>query len=207
MSLKILRDVSFFALLRRLDLDLAALARDERCAHCRGPLHSARYPRKLRGVPEEVAARFRKRESFCCGAEGCRLRATPPSVVFFGRRLYHGAMVVLVSALAHGASDRRLARLSRLFGIDRRTLLRWQVFWRDAFPASDLFRAETGRFSPPLGRRQLVRDLLSRFAGSARDRLLAALLFLSPLSTGSVAMERACRWALETRRGGVVTAS
>ena len=69
MSLKILRSVTFFILLQRLDLDLAALARAERCALCGGPLHTARYPRKLRGVPDEVAFRFSKRESFCCARE------------------------------------------------------------------------------------------------------------------------------------------
>jgi hypothetical protein len=115
-------------------------------------------------------------------------------------------MVVLVSALSHGASERRLARLTRFFGIDRRTLLRWQAYWLEAFPTSDFFRAEAGRFSPPLDPRRPVRDLLGRFAGSSRERLLSALLFLSPLTTGSVAREQACRWAGETRRGRVVIA-
>jgi hypothetical protein len=116
-------------------------------------------------------------------------------------------MVLLVSALAHGASERRLSRLHRAFGIDRRTLLRWQGFWREVFPESGFFRAEAGRFSPPLGRCRLVRDLLCRLTGSFRDRLLSALLWLSPITTGSVATERARRWAGETRRGRVVIAS
>jgi len=205
-SLKILRDVSFFVLLHRLDLDLAGLARDQGCAICGGRLHSARYPRQLRGVLEKIAARFGKRESFCCAEDGCRRRTTPPSVIFFGRRCYQAAMVVLVSALAHGASERRLGRLTGLFGIDRRTLLRWQSFWLEAFPESEFMRAEGGRFSPSLCRRRLLRDLLSRFVGASRDRLLSALLFLSPLSTGSVANEHARQWALKTRRGGVVIA-
>jgi hypothetical protein len=158
-------------------------------------------------VPAAAASFFRKRESFCCGRELCRKRSTPPSVVFFGRRLYPAAMVLLVSALAHGASERRLARLGFVFDIDRRTLLRWQAFWRDAFPESDFFRAEAGRFSPPLLRRRFLLDLLRRFAGALEDRVVSALLFLSPLSTTSVATERARRWALETRRGGVVIAS
>ena len=207
MSPRILRSVSFFALLHRIDLDLAALARAEDCVRCDGRLHSARYPRKLRGVPDEIAARFSKRESFCCAREGCRRRTTPPSVVFFGRRLYHGALVLLASALAHGASERRLDRLHGRFGIDRRTLLRWREWWEESFPASDFFTAEAGRFAPPLSRGRLPRTLLLRFAGEAGDRLLSALLFLSPLSTSSVALERACRWRVETRRGGVVIAS
>ena len=206
MSLKILRSVTFFALLGRLDLDLAGLARSEKCALCDGPLHSARYPRKLRGVPDEVAARFTRRESFCCAREGCRHRTTPPSVVFFGRRLYTAAMVVLVSALADGASKRRLTRLSRLYGIDRRTLRRWREWWEESFPASDFLVATAGRLAGSLRRRRLPGAILDLFPGDGQDRLRRALLFLCPFSTGSVAFERAARWAAKTRRGGVVTA-
>ncbi len=206
MSPKILRSVSFFVLLRRLDLDLAALAQAERCVLCDGPLHASRYPRKLRGVSDEISARFTKRESFCCARDGCRKRTTPPSVVFFGRRFYAAGMVLLVSALSAGASERRLARLKRLCGIDRRTLLRWREWWDESFPASDFFAAEGDRFIPPLDRGRLPRALLARFIGKGADRLLSALLFLSPLSTLSVPWERASRWAAEIRRGGVVTA-
>lgn len=204
MSLSLLRDISFFGFLRLLDIDLAGLVRDAGCALCGGPLHAAPYPRKLRGLPDEAAPLFSKRKSFCCGRDLCRHRATPPSVVFLGRRFYPAAMVLLVSALAHGASERRLARLNGVFDIDRRTLLRWQAYWRDSFPESDFSRAEGGRFSPPLRLRRLVRDLLRRFTGALRDRLLSALLFLSPLSTATVAPQRAARWAAKTRRGRVV---
>ena len=206
MSLKILRSVTFFVLLQRLDLDLAALARAERCALCGGPLHTARYPRKLRGVPDEVAFRFSKRESFCCAREGCRHRTTPPSVVFFGRRFYLAAMVVLVSALADGASERRLARLSRLYGIDRRTLLRWREWWDESFPASDFFAETAGRFACSLRRGRLPGAIFDLFTGESVARLLSVLLFLCPFSTGSVAFGQASRWALRIRRGGVMTA-
>jgi hypothetical protein len=206
-SPKFLRDVRFFAFLHLLDLDLAELVREGGCSLCGGPLHAASYPRKLRGLPEEARPLFAKRKSFCCGRDLCRRRATPPSVVFFGRRLFPAAMVLLVSALAHGASERRLARLNHVFEVDRRTLLRWRVFWRDTFPESSFFRAEAGRFSPPLRRHRLLPDLLRRFAGELRERVRSALLFLSPLSTGSVPVEHARRWAGETRRGRVVPSS
>jgi len=205
-SPKILRSVTFFVLLQRLDLDLAALARAEQCAICGGPLHTSRYPRKLRGVPDEVAARFTRRESFCCGKDDCRKRTTPPSVVFFGRRSYLAGMVLLVSALADGASERRLARLSGLYGIDRRTLLRWRKWWEESFPESDFFAATAGRFASPLGHRRLPGGILDLFSGRGVEGLLSALLFLCPLSTLSVPFERASRWAAKTRRGGVMTA-
>lgn len=207
MSPKLLRDVTFFAFLHLLDLDLAELVREGGCALCGGRLHAAPYPRKLRGLPDAAVSFFTQRKSFCCDRDLCRRRATPPSVVFLGRSFYPAAMVLLVSALAHGASERRLARLSGTFGIDRRTILRWQTYWRDAFPRCAFFRAEAGRFSPPLGRRRLLRDLLRRFVGEFRERVVSTLLFLSPLSTGSVAAEHARRWAAKTRRGRVVIAA
>ena len=206
MSPKILRSVTFFVLLQRLDLDLASQARAENCARCDGPLHAARYPRKLRGVPDEVASRFTRRESFCCGVEGCRTRLTPPSVVFFGRRFYAAAMVVLVSALADGASERRLARLHGLYGIDRRTLLRWREWWEESFPASDFLVDTAGRLAGSPRRSRQPGAILDRFPGGGGDRLVSALLLLCPLSTGSVALERATRWAAKTRRGGVMAA-
>jgi hypothetical protein len=205
-SPKILRSVTFFVLLGRLDLDLAASARAEKCVLCGGPLHSARYPRKLRGVPERISHLFSKRESFCCAREECRKRMTPPSVVFLGRRLYAGAVVLLVSALADGASERRLARLNRLYGIDHRTLLRWREWWEESFPASDFFVATAGCLAGSLRRGRLPGAILDLFPGDGVDRLLSALMFLCPLSTGSVAFDRSSRWAAKTRRGGVMTA-
>jgi hypothetical protein len=38
------------------------------------------------------------RFSFCCDRDGCRNRATPPSVRFLGRKVYLGAVVMLISA-------------------------------------------------------------------------------------------------------------
>lgn len=207
MSPKIFRDVSFFLLLKELDRDLAERVREGGCLQCGGPLHVSRYPRKLRGLPAEAEGLFRKRQSYCCGKDECRQRATPPSVVFFGRRFYPAVMVLLASALAHGASDRRLARLSRRFAVDRKTLERWRVFWEKTFPESSFFRAEGGRFSPALSREHVLRDLLARFTVSGVDRVASALLFLSPMTTGSVPLSHARKWASETRRGGFMNAN
>jgi|SRR3989344_9371846 len=61
---------------------------------------------------------------------------TPPSVRFLGRKVYLGAVVVLVSAMRQGLTPRRVRELSNLFGADRRTIARWQVFWREQIPRS-----------------------------------------------------------------------
>ena len=42
------------------------------------------------------------RLSFCCGREGCRRRVLPPSVLFWGRRVYWAAVVLVVTAPCQG---------------------------------------------------------------------------------------------------------
>jgi len=205
-SLSTIFSVSFSLVLKQIDRDLAGLARAGRCARCGGVLHAARYPRKLRGVPDGVAALFTRRESLCCATHGCRGRTTPPSVVFQERRLYFAASMMLASALA---SDRRIHRAERvkaLFGVDVRTLRRWQEWWREIFPESGFLRAAASRFVPPLSPPDLPRSLLVRFAGTTLEKLLSALLFLAPTTTRSVALDRAERWTEEIRRARLVTA-
>lgn len=123
------------------------------------------------------------RFSFCCAL--CRKRLTPASVRFLGRRVYLGAVVVLATAMSSGLTDRRLARLKELFGVDRRTLERWRKWWREAFVSSSLWIAEQGRFSSPVNESDLPASLLERFLGAMREKLLALLSFLSPLSAGA----------------------
>ena len=64
-----------------------------------GMLHSARYPRKPRGGLDDLGPDYATRLSFCCAVDGCRRRTTPPSVRYLGRRVYLGAVVVLVTAM------------------------------------------------------------------------------------------------------------
>jgi hypothetical protein len=50
----LLRDTRFFALLTRLDQDLAEQTRTQGCP-CGGRLHRAHYPRKPRGGPADLS--------------------------------------------------------------------------------------------------------------------------------------------------------
>src|SRR3989442_13817723 len=86
----ILNDASFYRVLLRFDDDLAEQARREGCG-CGGKLHSARYPRKPRGAPEELQEEYSRRRSFCGAEEGCRKRTTPASFRFLSRRVYVAA--------------------------------------------------------------------------------------------------------------------
>jgi hypothetical protein len=178
-------DARFWRFLLELDQDLATEIRDGGCPHCAAVLHSARYPRKPRGISRSVLGDgYEWRLSFCCAREGCRRRCTPPSVRFFNRRVYLGALVVLISALTHGLTTRRRKAFREHFGISERTLGRWRRWWREGFPATRWWRATQARFIPPLDRGTLPASLLERFPGAdPASQLLAVLRFLTPLST------------------------
>jgi hypothetical protein len=104
MCLKILEDSRLYVLLLKFDADLAEVARISGCA-CGGVLHRASYARKPRAGVMVVAQPegFDRRYSFCCAEDDCRKRTTPGSVRFLGPKVYLGAVVVLVTALRHGA--------------------------------------------------------------------------------------------------------
>lgn len=177
------RDASFWLFLFSVDQDLAETARKEGCA-CGGCLHRANYPRKPRGGPEDLPEQYRHRLSFCCDRDGCRKRVTPPSVRFLGRKVYLGAVVVLVAAMRQGPSPRRVRELSALFGADRRTIARWQVFWREHFPQTPFWKVARGRLVPAIEIVTLPRSLLEAFVHNDDDqdgwgRLLR---FLSPIT-------------------------
>ncbi len=76
----LLSDARFHVLLLAFDRDLANACRREGCALCRGVLHSARYRRKPRGRLCELGEEHDWRFSYCCARDGCRKRATPPSL-------------------------------------------------------------------------------------------------------------------------------
>ena len=113
-------------LLEKVDQDLAEAIRVQGCIHCGGKLHSAKIQRKPRGLPEGTP--WKTRFSFCCDKEGCRRRATPPSVRFLGRKVYVGFVVVLLAAMRHGLSVARVAQLGKITGAHWRTVARWRAF-------------------------------------------------------------------------------
>jgi hypothetical protein len=186
----LLRDASFWDFLFGVDEDLAAQARQQGCS-CGGRLHCANYPRNPRGGCEKLPESYGYRLSFCCDRDGCRKRTTPPSARFLGRKVFLGAVVVLVAAMRQGPSPRRVRELTKLFDVDRRTIARWRTFWREHFPQTAFWKGKRGRFIR-LAIADLPRVLFEAFiqrADSRKDwrRLLA---FLSPITiTGGLAIK------------------
>jgi hypothetical protein len=173
------RGVSFWLFLLAVDQDLAKTTRQKACS-CGGRLHCANYPRKPRGA-DALTADYAWRFSFCCARDGCRKRVTPPSVRFLGRKVYLFAVVVLVSAMRQGPSPRRVRELSQLFGADRRTLVRWQLFWREHVPQTPFWKVARARLPATTC---LPHDLVHAFLGGvdACHGWAQLLRFLSPIT-------------------------
>jgi hypothetical protein len=182
--LKLFGAEKFYHVLDRIDAELAETTRRARCRRCGGVLHSARYRRKPRGGPPDLPSSYERRASYCCDVDGCRKRATPPSVRFLARRVYLGAVVVLASAMQHGISASRASQLKELFGASRQTLARWRAWWLETFAASRFWQDLRGRFMPAADETSLPRSMLDRFDGSQDGGCVAALLrVLRPIST------------------------
>jgi hypothetical protein len=136
-------------------------------------------------VPATLGREHRQRLSVCCAKDGCRQRATPPSLRFLGRKVYLGGLVVLISAMRCGATPARIARLQELIGVSRRTVLRWRRWWCEVFTHSVFWRAAMAAFIPPIDSATLPASILERFCGNAQEQLIALLRFLSPITTGA----------------------
>lgn len=174
----------FFEGLVAIDEAIVERAAEEPCRDCGGPLHRGDYPRKPRGGEVAAAAEaFDRRFSLCCGREGCRHRATPPSVRFLGRRVYVGAVVVVASAIA--LTTIAASAIVRATGVPARTTRRWLRWWRGPFTTSRPFVELSARLVPAPERRRLPAALLERLAVDRAPAVAKLLAWLAPITTVS----------------------
>ena len=175
---KLLKDGLLFKLLEKMDADMAEEARAEGCKYCgEKKLHHGNYPRKPGGAPQ-----WDTRYSFCCAAEDCRKRKTPPSVRFLGRKVYAGVVVVLVSAMMHGLKPKRVELLRKELKIDMRTLERWRTWWLENFAGSRFWKSARSRFMPRLDEKVLPLSLVNAFKATVCDGMARLLEFISPIT-------------------------
>lgn len=163
----------FFKSLIAVDEQLAEQVRQQGCP-CGGRLHRADYPRKPRGVPAEWEDAFCRRISFCCAERECRRRWTPPSVRFFGRRVYIAAVVIMFCARWMSQEEA---------GCSRRTGRRWVAFFREKMVNSRIWQSLRTRLMPPVDEAGLPASLLARFGGDKGTKLRSCLEFLAPITT------------------------
>ncbi len=181
----LVRDARFYEFQLETDRMLLAEARKEVCSICGDVLHSGNFRRKPRGGPAGMGEDADLRYSLCCADLECRTRHTPPSLRFLGRRVYLGAVVVIVSAMRHGASPARMRKLRELFGVSRRTVERWRIWWRTAFAESRCWREAAAKLIPPVELARLPASLLERFLGNEEERLILLLRLLGPMTGGA----------------------
>lgn len=181
-----------FAKLAELDEKLAEEVARGGCPVCGGPLYRSDYERKPRGgAIAEAGEAFTLRHSLCCGREGCRRRALPPSLRFLGRRVYLEGVVLLASIEALVATTLSAARTAT--GVPVRTLRRWRAWWNNVLPKLDAWTVMRARFAPPPpSETELPKSLCERLAASlgaaptTSDVLTLAARFLAPVTTGSL---------------------
>jgi hypothetical protein len=174
----------FFEGLVAIDEAIVQRAAEEPCRDCGGPLHRGDYRRKPRGGQLAVGAEsFDRRFSLCCGREGCRHRATPPSVRFLGRRVYVGAVVVVASAIA--LTTIAASAIVRATGVPARTTRRWLRWWQGPFTTTRPFVELSARLVPAPERRRLPTALLERLAVDSSPAVTKLLAWLAPITTTS----------------------
>ena len=165
---KLLQRATLFSLLHRIDEDLAETVRSKRCGQgegekkCGGPLHLATFERKPRGGPDGLPESFSLRLGLCCG--WCRRRTLPPSVLFWGRKVYWGAVILVLTTLTQQRCEgHSVRRIETLFGVYRSTVARWIAYFREVFPQSESWRLLRGRLLPAVGTESIPRAVLARF--------------------------------------------
>jgi hypothetical protein len=174
----------FFTLLEQHDEGVARRVAAEGCPRCDGPLHRGDYDRKPRGALIAPAGEeFVRRFSLCCGREGCRKRATPPSLRFLGRRVYLGAVVLVASMLAQALGTDGSVR--QVTGVPARTTKRWLGWWQGPFLSTAVLVAVQARLVG-VDTKELPASIVAKLPGTRQQRVRVVLAFLAPLTTGSL---------------------
>ena len=106
----------------------------------------------------------------------------PASVLFIGRRVYWGCVVLIVTALRQNrVSGYSAGKLIKLFGMSHRTLRRWMTFFREIFPTSSAWKQLRGRVSPKISQSNLPKELIDTFIEAHEEEggMVACLTFLA----------------------------
>ncbi len=162
---------NFFHNLLSKDEDLAAKTKEAGCLNCAGVLNVSNFPRKPRGIPDDFTSFFLIRLSLCC--RRCRKRVTPPSVRFWGRRIYT-AITILLYLLSLLIEENRDT-------ITIKTAKRWTNYFQTIFTKGDFWRARQGDFMPSLNLNHIIPSLAEKFEQrDAVERWRAILCYLAP---------------------------
>jgi len=148
-----------------LDEQACREMKSRRCPACGSPLDIANIPRKPREYPETI------RFGLCCRKDGCRKRVWPPSVRFFGRKVYSAWTVILAVDF----------NKSYALKIPYRTLARWRQLWRERLAeGSQFMRWARSRGSLPISSPGTSpKTILAAFGFPKPESMLPALKFFT----------------------------
>lgn len=178
-------DAKLLASLAAIDEAGAARVKSAGCPHCGGKLDRADYPRKPRGELGEAGDAYAKRTSFCCREDGCRRRATPPSLRFLGRKVYVAALVVVASVVGRSTQLVGRGRRREVEGVPVRTVRRWLCWWSTSFALSAFFQQAKGLLSPAVDEATLPGSLLLRLGEPSGATLRRLLQLIAPVTTST----------------------
>ena len=179
-------DAKLFARLAEIDEIHAAKVKAAGCTECGGPLDRADYARKPRGELGEAAEGYARRRSFCCRREGCRHRATPPSLRFLGRKVYVAVLIVVASVVGRERGLLGRAAPRRVANVPVRTVRRWLDWWSIAFALTTFWKQAKALFATPVDEALLPGSLLERFGAPSATTLTYLLRLIAPITTASV---------------------
>jgi hypothetical protein len=77
-------------------------------------------------------------------------------------------------------------QLTEAVGVNRRTVMRWQVWRREGSTASAIWQIARAAFMPPVEQDRLPAALIERFRGEGAEPLIASLRFIAPGTGGKV---------------------
>lgn len=186
MSHEVASGANFWSLLTRIDEAICEAVRRAGCGRCGGRLDRSDYSRKPRGGALVAASEMDgdpHRLSLCCDRRGCRRRSTPPSVRFFGRRVYVGAVFLLAASFA---VVRPIVDVVLEVLVPLRTIRRWLGWWQADLPQRPLFTLLRAHLAVPLDCARLPASFLERLGRLSDETIEKALRMFSPLTTGSV---------------------
>ena len=100
-----------------------------------------------------------------------------------GRRVYWGCVILVVMTLRQNRADGFSAnKIERLFGVTRKTLIRWAAYFQEEFPFSAQWQRLRGRVSSLVRNSELPGALVKFFLLSSESEekgIIACLHFLA----------------------------
>jgi hypothetical protein len=101
-------------------------------------------------------------------------------------------VIVFATAMLHGATRGRMARLRSMLDASWHTIDSWRRWWREVFAKSEFWRVGKAHFMQPPTDEELPYSLLARFGGNHETRMVCALKFISPITTSAAASAVFC---------------